>query len=50
MGLLIRELIDARLEKLSSKTHRYKLADTGGMFRQSDTRGRDHNRYLYGNK
>jgi len=50
MGSLIRGLIDAALDKASNRKRRYKLSDTSGMFRQTNTRGRDHDQYIYGNK
>ena len=50
MGELVRELIDAVLKKASGKAHRYKLADTSGIFQRGDVCGRDHDKYLYGGK
>jgi len=47
MGQLVRELVDVGLEKVTTKAHCYRLADTSGMFQQDKTRGRDHNRHLY---
>ena len=50
MGQLIRELVDAGLNKVTTKAQRYSLADTSGIFQEVDVRGRDHNDYLYGGK
>lgn len=49
MGAIIRELLDRALAATKPRKRRpFKLSDGKGLFSDNETRGRDHDAYLYG--